>query len=262
MSKRGHLVTVAMLCAFISGCATVKTGQTDSQRIADKVPENPEAETLLRKEIAKKEKEVVVGGTNINNLEQKALIQNQKTYEKAGWTFKTTHQVEKTGLFNNDPAELIKQFNAIEKGKHTIADLEKVGWKFNAVQTKQYTGMRGLEHFYNENPTKAFQFANFAAAIASITDASDYLFVVIPYVDYTTVTSRLFWNKKKNHEYGIKIKLVICFHREVAPDGKVQFVTVTSSKTVESADLITYSWSLLSGPLEFFREIPGRLPFM
>lgn len=143
-----------------------------------------------------------------------------------------------------------------------MADLEAAGWDFNMKGVKRYDGMEGLEQFYKENPTKAFHFTKFKEAIDAVTDASDYLFVVIPYVDYTTVTSRLFWSKKKNHEYGIKIKLVICFHREVGADGKVQYIMVTKSKRVETADVITYSWSLLSGPIELFKELPGRIPFL
>lgn len=123
----------------------------------------------------------------------------------------------KTGLSHE---QLMAVFAKVEKHKTTKADLEKMGVKFSDKNIQKIQGAAAFRELFGQD---VFRDGDMAKMEGQLSKLDHYLLYQIPFKDVTTVSDRIYLNKKVTTVKGQDTSLNILFK-----DNIVEYVAEKS----------------------------------
>lgn len=130
----------------------------------------------------------------------------------AGCTITETKRV-KTGLFDNDLQKILEAYDSVEnleRGRATIRDVEKVGFKIRAPNVEQIPGPAAFQRIYGGT---FFQGAGTDSKklIELLEETKRYKAFFFPFLDIVTKTDRWYFSTKETIKEGDDLIILYLF---------------------------------------------------
>jgi hypothetical protein len=119
-----------------------------------------------------------------------------------------------TGLFNDNPDELLKKFNQIKEKETTRRQLRKMGFDEDAKNVVIDQGVEGLKKIYGPNYFDGTG-RDKTDTKKDLSEHTRYVLISIPYKDLLIKSDRIYLNKKKTETKGLDMVLSIVLYDDV-----------------------------------------------